>query len=303
MKLSSPNSKGRAALDENVSDACIYSPSAPLKEEDALKIQIELRDTKEKLRTISQKYTTMRKERDNLKKETKDLQNEVMNLQNNMREMVPGFSNTGSIFPMYNELQTILSDFMKCSCEDIFFDYLSPELSMDGVVFFFKESLYSVHKIISNYFDPVIATLCKAMCIDKMGGPFNNVLRKSFQNNWKRIYSACITEEKCADIACRLQSKLHLRNDNQCANQAITDFLLKLSEVYLISYISEPEIILSLDCIGTKTQFNAIKHESLDGFIKNKDQCIVILPPAYKHTAGGEVIVKAHVLSANYEFA
>lgn len=306
MKLSSPISKCRGTLevyDENIVDSEPLIPASEFKLEEAQKLQAELCETKEKLRVMTQKFASVRKERDSLKKETKELQNEIMTLQISMREMVPGFSNTGSIFPMYNELQVMLSDFMKCTCEDIFFDYLSPELSMEGVVYFFKESLYNVHTIVTSYFAPVYEDLCKAMCIEKMEGPFNNILKKSFQNNWKVILSSCVTPEKCKEIALKLQGKLHLRDDSAVATKAITEFLRSLSEIYFLCYISEPAFVFSLDSIGTKAQFNAIKHETIDGFVKNKEPCIIILPTAHKNSAGGELIGKAHVLAANYEFA
>ena len=58
-------------------------------------------------------------------------------LQNQMRSMVPCPTNTSQSFPMYNELTNIISEFYKCDCVDIFFDVLSSELNLDGVIYFF----------------------------------------------------------------------------------------------------------------------------------------------------------------------
>lgn len=49
--------------------------------------------------------------------------------------------------------------------------------------------------------------------------------------------------------------------------------------------ISDPPLIIDLDKIGQKVNFNHNKQESLDGFIKAGQQCFCILPPVYKLTA------------------
>ena len=54
-----------------------------------------------------------------------------------MRSMVPCPTNTSQSFPMYNELTNIISEFYKVDCVDIFFDVLSSELNLDGVIYFF----------------------------------------------------------------------------------------------------------------------------------------------------------------------
>ena len=38
---------------------------------------------------------------------------------------------------MFNELTNSVSEFYKCDCLDIFFDVLSTELNLEGVVYFY----------------------------------------------------------------------------------------------------------------------------------------------------------------------
>lgn len=83
------------------------------------------------------KFATTRKERDQLKTENKELQDEIIQLQSSMRQMVPCASNTSQSFPMFTELTNMVSELYKCDCQDVFFDLLSPELNIEGVVFFF----------------------------------------------------------------------------------------------------------------------------------------------------------------------
>ena len=72
-------------------------------------------------------------------------------------------------------------------------------------------------------------------------------------------------------------------------------------------HISDPPITFDLKRIGEKVQFNQYKFDSMDGFIKNNDDCLVILPSVHKLNPSmpggvGEQIIKANVLPLNYEF-
>jgi len=151
-------------------------------------LQKELVETKDKLKVITQKFVNVRKERDQFKQENKDLQEEVLQLQSSIRQMVPCFSNTSSAFPMQNEMQNIVSEFYKCDCQDVFFDLLCPELNLDGVIFFFQNTIPVVIEVIEKHFQPVEHVLKKVTNMQQLDGPIVNVLRKTYQSNWKGIH-------------------------------------------------------------------------------------------------------------------
>ena len=155
----------------------------------------ENEDIHDKLSIMTNKFITMRKDRDQLQKENKDLQNEILILQSNIRQMIPGFSsNTSASFPMFNELQNKITEFFKCDCQDIFFDLLAPELNMDGIIFFFKTAFSKIQETLKNYFLPSENVLKKTICIDELWSPIDNVLRKSYQANWKKIFQVINSE-------------------------------------------------------------------------------------------------------------
>jgi hypothetical protein len=253
---------------------------------------------------MTNKFITVRKEKDQYMKENKELQNEILILQSNMRQMIPGFSNnTSSSFPMLNELQNKLSEFLKCDCQDIFFDLLSPELNMDGIVYFFSNSFVKVHEVITIYFEPVEKALKKTLCIDELWSTIDNVLRKSYQSNWKKVFNQLCSEQLLKQIMMFIQNALKLRDEDPSADKIILDFLRKLCEIMFYCHISDPPIFIDYNTIGQKVSFNAIKHESADGFIKQKTDCIVILPSVYKLNTNAEnCILKAQVLPVDYEF-
>ena len=53
---------------------------------------------------------------------------------------------------MQNELASIVAEFYKCDCQDVFFDLLCPELNLEGVVYFFQHSLTPILEIIEKHF-------------------------------------------------------------------------------------------------------------------------------------------------------
>jgi len=246
-----------------------------------------------------------KKERDQYHKDNRELQNEIFILQSNMRQMIPGFSsNTSSSFPMINELQNRLSEFFKCDCQDIFFDLLSPELNMEGIIFFYKNAFTKILDMIRNYFEPLENLMKKTICIEVLWTPIDNVLRKSFQANWRNIYTQMSLEPNYYSIMQYIQNNLKLQDENPQANKIIVDFLKKTSEIFFCCYISDPQIHIDLSCIGQKAAFNPVKHDSLDGFIKQKHESVCILPACFKgHIHAQEnCAIKAQVLPCDYEF-
>lgn len=47
--------------------------------------------------------------------------------------------------------------------------------------------------------------------------------------------------------------------------------------------VSDPPIVFDVKRIGEKVQFNQFKYDSMDGFIKINDECLIILPSVHKY--------------------
>lgn len=90
-------------------------------------------------------------------------------------------------------MASIVSEFYKCDCQDVFFDLLCPELNLDGVVFFFQNTIPLVVEAIEKHFQPVEIVLKKVSLMQQFDGPIVNVLRKTYQSNWRQIHAACLT--------------------------------------------------------------------------------------------------------------
>ena len=71
-------------------------------------------------------------------------------------------------------------------------------------------------------------------------------------------------------------------NENEEINKQIIDFIRKFGEISLQMIISETPLLVDLRAVGQKVPFNQSRHDSLDGFIKAGDECLVILPPIVK---------------------
>lgn len=250
---------------------------------------------------MTTKFQQVKKEKDQLTKDNRSLQEEILSLQSNLRQMIPGFANTGSSFPMLNELCNQTSEFYKYDCIDVFFDVLCPELNMKGIIFFFSTSYNRVSEEITNYFAPLENTIKKIGCINSVEGPILNVLRKSFQTNHKEMVKKVIGLIDIEKIIDEIQNNLKLGGNSEETRKIIKNFIFKLSEFCLCYFISDPPLYANYKTIGNKVLFNSTKHDPLDGFIKPKEECIVILPSIHKNGFEGELLGKGLVLQMNYE--
>lgn len=103
----------------------------------------------------------------------------------------------------------------------------------------------------------------------------------------------------------KVQSVLSIGDEAKHVNMAIIEFVKKLGEVAFQMMVSDPPIVFDVKRIGEKVLYNQFKYDSMDGFIKTNDECLIILPSVHKYSQGaglGEVIIKANVLPLNYEF-
>lgn len=165
-------------------------------------------DLKEKLQIITQKFANCRKERDQLKQENKELQEENMQLSSSIRQMVPCFSNTSTAFPMMNEMQQIASEFYKVDCQDVFFDVLSLELNLEGVVYFYQNIIGSISETVIKHFAPVETILKKVSQQDLLDGPVSSILKKTYQSKWQKIASSCLSEHYHEKVMKKVQQTL-----------------------------------------------------------------------------------------------
>ena len=93
----------------------------------------------------------------------------------------------------------------------------------------------------------------------------------------------------------KIQGVLSIADESPSVNQGIVTFLKKLGEVAFQMLISDPPIVFDIKRIGEKVQFNQYKFDSLDGFIKTNEECLIILPSVHKYSSGaglGEVVIK-----------
>ncbi len=276
-------------------------PAPELKADDIARFQSELKDTRSKLQTVTQKFASVKKDRDFLKKQTKELQQSVVLMQSGMREMLPGFSG-GSQCPSEAELRGKLGDFMKHRCEDAFFDLLVPELTIEGIVYFFKETFRSTQRTIEGYFEPLTLVLQKSTCSDSIDSPLSSVLSKTYQNNWRKVHSQCFTQPKAdSELADRIQTALQLRGQEPKATAEVLDFVRTVEEIMLLCSICDPLLFLRVDTVGEKVSFNATIHEAMDGFVKAGESAVVLLPAVHRGSIQGEMVVRARVLALNYE--
>ena len=265
------------------------------------------RSTKEQKHIILDKLSNLKKENHKIEQENQKLKQELENLHNEMRLMIPGFSsNTSNTFPMLTELHNKINDFIKLSCEDIFFDLLQPNLNMKGVVEFFKIIFLNLHEVVEDFFSPIEKAINNTLFIEQIYEPIDNVLRKSYQLNWKNFFDEIKKNINYNEIIKDIIKKLKMDfiKENGEDWKMIKEFIIKTFEIIFFCYISDPIVSIDISQIGKEVKYNSMTHDSLDGFIKSKQISTIILPTFYKGkiSTKNSMLVKSQVLAKDYEF-
>ena len=265
------------------------------------------RTPKEQKHIILDKLSSLKKENHKIEQENQMLKQELESLQKDMRLMIPGFSsNTSNSFPMLTELHNKISDYIKLSCEDIFFDLLQPNLNMKGVVEFFKIIFLNLYDTVENFFIPIEKAINNALFVEQIYEPIDNVLRKSYQLNWKNFFDDIKKNINYKDIINDIIKRLKMDfiEENGEEWDMIKEFIVKTFEIIFFCYISDPVVSIDISQIGKEVKYNSMTHDSLDGFIKSKQISTIILPTFYKGKVStkNSMLVKSQVLAKDYEF-
>lgn len=100
-----------------------------------------------------------------------------------------------------------------------------------------------------------------------------------------------------------IQLSLKLGDEADSVNNAIVKFLKKMTKTCFKMAVSDPVIVMDLKKIGERVSFNSFRHESMDGFVKAKQECIVLIPSIWKtQVDSGDMLFKDIVLPLDYEF-
>ena len=81
----------------------------------------------------------------------------------------------------------------------------------------------------------------------------------------------------------------------------IKKYLIRVAELTLYCKISDPPFQMQIQKLGEKIGFNPLIHDPLDGFIKPKEDCWIVLPAVRKTTEDKEIITKSLVLQVDYD--
>jgi len=113
-----------------------------------------------------------------------------------------------------------------------------------------------VIEAIEKHFQPVEVVLKKVSNMQSFDGPIVNVLRKTYQSNWRQIQQQCLTNAFNESVMSNIQKALSIGDEQKHMNQAIVDFVRKIGDNAFQMLISDPPIVFDLKRIGEKVQFN-----------------------------------------------
>lgn len=122
----------------------------------------------------------------------------------------------------------------------------------------------------------------------------------------------CVGSSFTQRVAQELQSVLELTSTTSptlSTLDCIQAFAERAAETCWLMAISDPPLTLDLQSIGQKVAYNQFKFDTLDGFVKAEEECVIVLPSVHKQATAkegghlGELVVKANVLPVTYEFS
>ena len=92
----------------------------------------------------------------------------------------------------------------------------------------------------------------------------------------------CLTDHFFSQLANTIQDTLSINDGDQNSTEQVKKFLQKIGELCFKMVISDPPICLDLSSIGQKVRYNQYKYDSVDGFVKADQECLIILPSVHK---------------------
>merc|ERR1712226_280168 len=133
-------------------------------------------------------------------------------------------------------------------------------------------------KQIQNHFAPAEQVLRQVSCLKQLDGPVESVLRKTYQSNWRQIMRVALSDNFNKGVANDIQETLSIADGEPGTTKQIENFIAKVGEILFQMVISDPPICMDMASIGQKVRFNQYKYETIDGFMKADEECIIILP-------------------------
>lgn len=245
----------------------------------------ELLRYKEQLHDLARKLENITTERNSCRNANILLKQQVASTREIMRQMVQGFTNVNSSFPIQTELAQSIDRLYKCECLDIYFDYFADLDNIETVTHFFISVFSIANSTVNSHFMAVEERIRRTTLLSSLEGPVMNTLRKAYQPQWEHIYSQI--KGKVSFTA--LSSALDIQFD-----KSLKGFFLQLVKLFVFCYTTDPPLCLRVQQIGEEVQFNPLLHEALDGFIRSGQFCVVVLPAVHKHS--GETVARACVL-------
>ena len=256
---------------------------------------------------LESKMLTLMKENRQLEDKNRKIIEQNRKLSINLREMNPSFTNnTSSSFPMTTEITIKINDFIKITCQDFFFDFLIEQsIPPKGMSYIFGTLFNDFITKIKSQLKLCEDILKRTTCSQALSEPMLNVLKKTYQIHFKAIQMSIEKNIINYEQICLCILNTIKINTSKGVINVMKKFIEKMYEIVFLCLLCTPEIHIEVEKIGRTVKFNSLNHESIDGFISNKEWCYIVLPAFYKGNKGVKdgIVTKAQVISVNYNIS
>lgn len=257
--------------------------------------------------TLEAKMLTLMKENHQLEDKNRKIIEQNRKLSIHLREMNPSFTNnTSSSFPMSTEITIKINDFIKITCQDFFFDFLIEQsITPKGMSYIFGTLFNDFITKIKSQLKLCEDILKRTTCSLALSEPMLNVLKKTYQIHFKEIQMTIEKNIINYEQICLCILNAIKINTSKDVVDGMKRFIKKMYEIVFLCLLCTPEISIRVEHIGRTVKFNSHSHESVDGFMSNKEWCYIVIPEFYKKRKGDkdETLTKAQVIAVNYNIS
>ena len=135
---------------------------------------------------------------------------DIITVKNNIKSHIPCLSkNRLHPFPSFDELIAHIINFINIDTFKLYAHFQNNnQISIEIIILYFKEFLTKCHEIIVNHFSEVKNILNNKFKNLKLIKSLKNILKNSYQGNWKIIFNKLANENNINAIIQNLKLKM-----------------------------------------------------------------------------------------------
>ena len=257
------------------------------------------KNDEEEIRKISEKLKEEKKINKILKSENEKLFQDIITIKTNIKSLIPTMSqNKKYPFPSLEMLIEEIKNYISIDSVKYYQRLQNRQFPLDIIILHFRYIFQKSQDILQSHFLKVDFILNKKFKSQESIKPIQNVLKNTYQVDWKNIFNKISSDEKInkmledikQNITIKLNKKNNINNNlNNISNYCTPTYMNHLKEyikstlnILLKCYLIQPKIYFDTTKIGRIETFNSSSNECFinDKILRGSD-VIIVFPSFY----------------------